>query len=86
MFHSFQNCFDKINISHVLIFSLSFSFFYCTLTAANMRDFDGNCTIAGEKFFLLNLTSSDSKVYYAIALKFSAKENNLIHDLRNNDY
>ena len=44
-----------------------------------MRDFEGNCTIAGEKIFLLrNMASSNSKVYYSTALKFSAKENNFI--------
>ena len=58
-------------------------FFYCTLIAANVQDVKNNCTIAGEKFFFrklifLTLTSSSSKVYYAIALNFLAKQINLI--------
>ena len=80
-FHSFQHCFYKINISHFLIFELSF--FYCTLTAANVQDFKGNSTVVANSFFFskllfLTLTNSYLKVYYAIALKFSAKQFNLL--------
>ena len=67
----------------IAILDLLTLIFYCTLTAANVWDFKGNCTIAGESFFfrtllLLTLMSSNSKVYYAIDLKFSAKQSNLI--------
>ena len=37
-----------------------------------------NCTIAGEYFFLQKINFFNSKVCYATALKFSAKQSNLI--------
>ena len=55
---------------------------YCTLTVANVRDFKTARKWEKSFFFrtllFLTLTSSNSKVYYAIALKFSFKQINLI--------
>ena len=64
-------------------FDLLTLIFYCTLTAANVQDFKGNSMIVANSFFfskLLFLTSTNSylQVYYAIALKFPAKQFNLL--------
>ena len=64
-------------------FDLLTLIFYCTLTAANVQDFKGNSMIVANSFFFskllfLTLTNSYLQVYYAIALKFSAKQFNLL--------
>ena len=58
LFHSFQHCFYKRYISHFLICLLTLVF-YCALIAANVRDFKGNCTIAGENLFLQKIIFSN---------------------------
>ena len=60
---------------------LSFnSHFYFTLIAANVGDFQGSCKIVREQFFLQKNTFSkfEELQLYAVALKFSANQINLI--------
>ena len=73
--HSIQHCFIK-QILFTFLDPLTL-IFYCTLIAANVRDFKGN-SFFFEKLLFLTLTSSISKGSYGIALKFSAKQINLI--------
>ena len=50
-----------------------------TSSRFNTQTFKSSTTsCSSENYFFVTLTSSNSKVYYAIALKFSAKQSNLI--------
>ena len=53
--HSFQHCFLQ-NKYFTFLDLLTLIVLNCTLTAANVWDFKGNCTIAGEYFFHQNIT------------------------------
>ena len=80
VFHSYKHCFYKANIFHIS-WSFNVSFFYCTLIAANVI-LKATARWRENSFFFvrilfLTLTSFNSKGYYRIALKFSAKQINM---------
>ena len=72
-----------LHMKRSILFSIRFKKYIFRLIAANVRDFKGNCTMAGEKFFFLKITFSNFdelqlKISYAMTLKFSA---NQIHSI-----